>query len=90
MTRTGPRVRWVAAVMMVVGLVGCGSDPDDEWEVVDPDQVRDLALDACTREVDTLMRLRGYPERPRPETPQYGYRLIFFERCMTDRGFERD
>ncbi len=71
----------------VLLVAACGSSGDTPivWEA-DGDPIR-IAQDACTEEVSVLMRLRGYPRRPGPETPQYEYRQIMFARCMGRKGY---
>jgi hypothetical protein len=46
--------------------------------------------DECDEQVDTTMRLRGYPVNPLPETPQFGYRKEIFAQCMRRKGFSAD
>ena len=46
-----------------------------------------IAFDECNEQVDHTMRLRGYPQRPLPETPQYGYRKEIFALCMRRKGY---
>ena len=36
------------------------------------------------------MRLRGYPHRPLPETPQFRYRKEIFAQCMRRKGYSAD
>ena len=59
-----------------------------EW-TASPD-VPTVAYDECTEQVDNTMRLRGYPLRPLPETPQFGYRKEIFAQCMRRKGYTAD
>lgn len=48
------------------------------------------AYDECIEQVDNTMRLRGYPYRPLPETPQFRYRKEIFALCMRRKGYTAD
>lgn len=67
-------------------LTGCGSPPAYREWTASPD-VPTVAYDECTEQVDSTMRLRGYPLRPLPETPQFGYRKEIFAQCMRRKGY---
>ncbi len=67
-------------------LSGCSSPPAYREWTASPD-VPTIAYDECTEQVDHTMRLRGYPLRPLPETPQYGYRKEIFALCMRRKGY---
>ncbi len=67
-------------------LAGCSSPPSyREWTA--SKEVPSVAFDECTEEVDVTMRLRGYPNRPLPETPQFQYRKEIFGQCMRRKGY---
>ncbi len=73
----------------VLLLAGCGGNPSyREWTA--GKDVPTVAYDECTEEVDTTMRLRGYPNRPLPETPQFQYRKQIFGQCMRRKGYTAD
>lgn len=89
MTSAGP---WL--FVLLVALSGSGSgcgvrSPEPttvRWAATaDP---LDLAKNACGHVVDDQMRLRGYPRRPSPETPQARYRELIFTKCMRDKGYQ--
>ena len=84
MTRMGGAVMLAAALL----LGACGKPGYREWTA--GNEVAQVAFDECTDEVDTTMRLRGYPLRPLPETPHYGYRREIFGTCMRRKGYEPD
>lgn len=70
----------------VLALAACGSTPAHrEWEATDGSAT--LAFDECDEQVDTTMRLRGYPVNPLPETPQFSYRKEIFAQCMRRKGY---
>ncbi|HYD70065.1 hypothetical protein [Azospirillum sp.] len=70
-------------------LAGCGTPSYREWTASgEPTAV--AAFDECGDEVDTIMRLRGYPHRPLPETPQFKYRKEIFGTCMRRKGYTPD
>lgn len=75
-----------AALSALVLLSGCSSPPAYREWTASPD-VPTVAYDECTEQVDTTMRLRGYPLRPLPETPQFGYRKEIFAQCMRRKGY---
>lgn len=75
-----------AALSAMALLSGCGSPPSYREWTASPD-VPTVAYDECTEQVDTTMRLRGYPLRPLPETPQFGYRKEMFALCMRRKGY---
>lgn len=84
MTRMGK-----AAMLAGVLLLGaCGKPAYREWTA--SSDVGQVAFDECTEEVDTTMRLRGYPHRPLPETPHFAYRKEIFGTCMRRKGYEPD
>lgn len=67
-------------------LASCGSTPAyREWTATETTAT--AAYDECTEQVDTTMRLRGYPYRPLPETPQFRYRKEIFALCMRRKGY---
>ncbi len=70
-------------------LVGCGGPPAyRDWTA--GQDVPTIAFDECNEQVDNAMRLRGYPLRPLPETPQYGYRKEIFAQCMRRKGYANE
>ncbi|AWK88976.1 hypothetical protein [Azospirillum thermophilum] len=74
---------------VVLLLAGCGGNPSyREWTA--SNHTPNIAFDECTEEVDSIMRLRGYPYRPLPETPQYRYRKEILSQCMRRKGYEPD
>jgi ABC-type glycerol-3-phosphate transport system substrate-binding protein len=75
-----------APLAMLLALAACGNPSHREWTATDSSAT--LAFDACDEEVDTTMRLRGYPVNPLPETPQASYRKEIFAQCMRRRGYE--
>ncbi|WP_042697079.1 hypothetical protein [Azospirillum sp. B506] len=82
-----PRQAVLSAALSTVALLsGCGSQPSYREWTASPD-VPTVAYDECTEQVDTTMRLRGYPQRPLPETPQFGYRKEIFAQCMRRKGY---
>ncbi|MFC5359469.1 hypothetical protein [Azospirillum himalayense] len=67
-------------------LTACGSTPAyREWTATETTAT--AAYDECTEQVDNTMRLRGYPYRPLPETPQFRYRKEIFALCMRRKGY---
>lgn len=67
-------------------LAACGSTPTyREWTATETTAT--AAYDECIEQVDTTMRLRGYPYRPLPETPQFRYRKEIFALCMRRKGY---
>ncbi len=84
-------LRALAGAFLVALLAGCGggeANPERAWTPTG--DAREVALADCDDQVDTRMQLRGYPRRPSAETPQFRYRQVFFEKCMRDKGYERD
>lgn len=82
-----PRLACLSAALSALALLsGCGSPPAYREWTASPD-VPTVAYDECTEQVDTTMRLRGYPLRPLPETPQFGYRKEIFAQCMRRKGY---
>ncbi|MGF7174242.1 hypothetical protein [Azospirillum doebereinerae] len=80
------RLRIAAALAGLLLLAGCGGGPSyREWTA--SKDVPTVAYDECTAEVDATMRLRGYPNRPLPETPQFSYRREIFSQCMRRKGY---
>ena len=78
-----------AVLLASVLLLGACSKPSyREWTA--SKEVGQVAFDECTDQVDTTMRLRGYPLRPSPETPQFSYRKEIFGTCMRRKGYEPD
>lgn len=75
------------AILLVSALLvsACGSSSEPKWEATR--KAPDIARDECNEQVDVTMRLRGYPRRPSPETPQYGYRTEIFGKCMRAKGY---
>ena len=72
---------------MLAVLAACGSSSGrTDRESSDGDPVA-FAKDECEESVDVEMQLRGYPRRPSPETPQYAFRQIIFEKCMRRKGY---
>lgn len=70
-------------------LSACGSTPSyREWTA--SKETPNIAYDECTEEVDTIMRLRGYPNRPLQETPQFRYRKEVFAQCMRRKGYSAE
>jgi len=83
------RLRIAAPLVGLLLLAGCGGGPSyREWTA--GKDVPAAAFDECTEEVDTTMRLRGYPNRPLPETPQFKYRKEIFGQCMRRKGYTAD
>lgn len=79
----------VAALAAAVVLTGCSGQPSyREWKATEETPM--AAYDECGVEVDATMRLRGYPLRPLPETPQAGYRKEIFAQCMRKKGYKAD
>ncbi len=72
----------------VLTLAGCANPSHREWTA--SDDVATVAFDECTEQVDATMRLRGYPHRPLPETPQFRYRREIFAQCMRRKGYVAD
>lgn len=81
-----PALPGLAILSAVALLSGCSSPPAYREWTASPD-VPTVAYDECTEQVDTTMRLRGYPLRPLPETPQFGYRKEIFAQCMRRKGY---
>ena len=83
------------AGLFVVGLfllplvVGCAGPARHEGWVAKK-EAGSAAFDECRDEVDTTMRLRGYPIHPSPETPQFEYHKSIFAQCMRRKGYEAD
>ncbi|MFS2008351.1 hypothetical protein ACCD06_00530 [Azospirillum sp. CT11-132] len=75
-----------AALSAMALLSGCSSPPSYREWTASP-EVPTVAYDECTEQVDNTMRLRGYPLRPLPETPQFGYRREMFALCMRRKGY---
>ncbi|AWJ91750.1 hypothetical protein Sp245p_18190 (plasmid) [Azospirillum baldaniorum] len=70
-------------------LAACGSTPAyREWTATETTAT--AAYDECIEQVDNTMRLRGYPYRPLPETPQFRYRKEIFALCMRRKGYTAD
>lgn len=78
-----------AACGGTVAVEGRLEDPT-RWQPAEEEAPRLAALDDCVDSTGQLMRLRGYPARPSPETPQYRYRAEWFAKCMRDKGYETD
>jgi hypothetical protein len=77
----------LAAAALSVTLSACSSPPRHEgWAA--KKEAGGAAYDECRDELDTTMRLRGYPIRPLPETPQFEYRKTIFAQCMRRKGYE--
>lgn len=77
------------AFAALVGLSACSSAPEHEGWVAKK-EAGGAAYDECRDEVDTTMRLRGYPLHPLPETPQFAYRKTIFGQCMRRKGYEAE
>lgn len=76
-----------SGLFAAVTLAACSDDPAyREWRA-DKETAGIAAYDECDEEVDVLMRLRGYPNRPLPETPQFEYRKTMFAQCMRKKGY---
>ncbi|MGQ9368996.1 hypothetical protein [Azospirillum sp. ST 5-10] len=69
-------------------LAGCSNPNYRDYTATDDSAV--LAFDSCDYEIDTVMRLRGYPPNPLPETPQAEYRRVVFDQCMRRKGYDAD
>lgn len=84
--------RTVMAIALLGGGLlpaGCGGGPSyKEWTA--SKETPSIAYDECTEEVDTTMRLRGYPYRPLQETPQFRYRKEIFAQCMRRKGYSTE
>ncbi|MBP2301254.1 hypothetical protein [Azospirillum picis] len=79
----------LAALAAVTLLSGCGGPPAyRDWAA--GEQVPTIAFDECNEQVDDSMRLRGYPLRPLPETPQFQYRRAIFAQCMRRKGYSQE
>lgn len=81
-----------AAVLVgtILSLAACGNTPvHREWSAKGDETARS-AYDECDDELDSLMRLRGYPTNPLPETPQFAYRKAMFAQCMRRKGYEAE
>lgn len=81
-----PALPGLAFLSAMALLSGCSSPPAYREWTASPD-VPSVAYDECTEQVDNTMRLRGYPLRPLPETPQFGYRKEIFAQCMRRKGY---
>ncbi|MBP2313025.1 hypothetical protein [Azospirillum soli] len=89
MTRLKLAVLLGGVLTGVLTLAACGSTPTyREWTATET--TAPAAFDECTDEVDTTMRLRGYPYRPLPETPQFKYRKEIFAQCMRRKGYSAE
>ncbi|CAK0771551.1 hypothetical protein WCLP8_4730012 [uncultured Gammaproteobacteria bacterium] len=78
-----------AAAVVFLGLAGCGGGTDKL--VYSPTgTTNDIARDECEEVVNTQMRLRGYPRRPSPDTPQAKYRGEILDVCMRAKGYAPD
>jgi len=78
-----------AALLAGALLLGACGGPDRhlrDWTATT--DVTRVAYDECIDEVDTTMRLRGYPHRPLPETPHFAYRREILTTCMRRKGYE--
>lgn len=84
-------MRGLGAALLLCGtaaLAGCGSSPNyRQWSAKDQ-TVAQIAFDECEDQVNSTMRLRGYPPKPLPETPQFQYREAIFSQCMRKKGYE--
>lgn len=77
------------ALALMSALSGCGGGTDKP--VYHPTgSAKDIARDECEETVDTQMRLRGYPRRPSPDTPQAKYRADILDACMRSKGYAPD
>jgi hypothetical protein len=77
----------LAAAALSATLTACSSPPRHEgWSA--KKEAGGAAYDECRDEIDTTMRLRGYPIHPLPETPQFEYRKTIFAQCMRRKGYE--
>ncbi len=82
-------LRFAVLLSGALTLSACGSTPTyREWTATE--NTATAAFDECTDQVDTTMRLRGYPYRPLPETPQFKYRKQIFAQCMRRKGYSAD
>lgn len=82
-----PLIR-LLAMLPLLALWGCGGGRDrPEWKPAGEAPL-ETARDECQTQVDDQMRLRGYPRRPSPETPQALYRREIFDACMRSKGYE--
>lgn len=81
-----------AAVLVgaILSLAACGSTPVHREWTAKGDETARSAYDECDDEMDSLMRLRGYPTNPLPETPQFAYRKAMFAQCMRRKGYEAE
>jgi len=85
-------MHWKAALpglltlLTLLTLSACGGAGEPRWEATR--SAKDIAGSECGEQVDQKMQLRGYPRRPSPETPQFGYRKEIFAKCMRDKGYE--
>lgn len=82
-----PRVI-VATLLLPALLSSCGGSGAKEWKPVGEAPL-ETARDECQVQIDDQMRLRGYPRRPSPETPQASYRQEIFTACMRGKGYEQ-
>lgn len=79
----------VLAAFVLLALAACGGGRDrPEWRPAGEAPLEN-AQDECQVLVDDQMRLRGYPRRPSPETPQALYRREIFDACMRGKGYEQ-
>lgn len=84
-------VRCHATIILgCLALTGCGSTPAHREWTATGENTATAAYDECDDQVDTLMRLRGYPVNPLPETPQFQYRKSVFAQCMRRKGYEAE
>ncbi|NYZ15285.1 hypothetical protein HL658_22325 [Azospirillum sp. RWY-5-1] len=83
---------WCRATIILgcLALAGCGSTPTHREWTATGEGTATAAYDECDDQVDTLMRLRGYPVNPLPETPQFQYRKTVFAQCMRRKGYEAE
>jgi hypothetical protein len=87
--------RPVLALAALLLPAACGGDAGTgrledpgRWRPAESGAPRLAALEECDDSTGQIMRLRGYPARPSPETPQYRYRAQWFAKCMRDKGYE--
>lgn len=84
-----PKGRIALLTGAVLLLAGCSNTTQyREWTATEETPM--AAFDDCAIEVDATMRLRGYPLRPLPETPQAAYRKEIFAQCMRRKGYKPD
>lgn len=82
--------RSLAILALVAPIVACSSGSHDGWTPKSSDEPARAAQRECVEQVDAMMRLRGYPTYPLPETPQAEYRRTIFDQCMRRKGYEAD